>query len=299
MKATSTQARAPWLDRDDGVAVLEARAAAGRYPPEEAQRLRQWHDEGYFVVPGACPHDVADGIVRDLDALWSAEAPVEGLRVEEVKLQPGAPAGVSHAELLAAPPEVRHRVRHGGPWRVHGFHKHSAHARAAFQNPVVVHWASLVLDTPARPWMSITFEYGSEQGLHEDSAVTHIDPPNALVGVWTACEEIHPDCGPLVFYPGSHRRPMYEGFTDYPQTNLRTCTAEVTEAYHRHLDEAARGFERREFLARKGDVLLWHPMLIHGGSPVKDRRRTRRSFVAHYISPGTDRSGEVRGPFNW
>jgi len=34
-------------------------------------------------------------------------------------------------------------------------------------------------------------------------------PEGYLVGAWVAVEDIHPDSGPLVYYPGSHRLPYY------------------------------------------------------------------------------------------
>jgi hypothetical protein len=41
---------------------------------------------------------------------------------------------------------------------------------------------------------------------------------------------------------------------------------------------------REVFLPRKGDVLMWHGALIHGGTPMKNRRLTRKSFICHYTS---------------
>lgn len=38
------------------------------------------------------------------------------------------------------------------------------------------------------------------------------------------------------------------------------------------------------FHARKGDVFVWNAQLLHGGSPIADRGRTRRSVVFHYFS---------------
>ena len=33
------------------------------------------------------------------------------------------------------------------------------------------------------------------------------EPPGLMCGVWVALEDIDMDCGPLVYYPGSHRLP--------------------------------------------------------------------------------------------
>ena len=114
---------------------------------------------------------------------------------------------------------------------------------------------------------------GSQQDLHQDMAVFHIFPHDWLIGVWIACEDVSAESGPLVLYRGSHQEPFFPGFTDYPQTNLRTADAETTHGYHAYVDELAARHERFEFLARKGQVLLWHGMLIHGGAPVRRRAR--------------------------
>ena len=140
---------------------------------------------------------------------------------------------------------------------------------------------------------------GSEQALHQDMAVFHIYPYNHLLGAWIACEDVGPDAGPLVLYRGSHRAPFFDGFTDYPQTNLRTADDEGAAAYTRYVESLADRYERHEFHPRKGQVLLWHGMLIHGGAPVERPDASRKSMVLHYASRGADRGREVHGPFRW
>ena len=34
-------------------------------------------------------------------------------------------------------------------------------------------------------------------------------------------------------------------------------------------------------LLKKGDVAIWHPQLIHGGSPAQNRELKRQSMVVH------------------
>jgi ectoine hydroxylase-related dioxygenase (phytanoyl-CoA dioxygenase family) len=38
------------------------------------------------------------------------------------------------------------------------------------------------------------------------------------------------------------------------------------------------------FHAKKGDVLIWHANLLHGGSPINNPLLTRKSMVAHYYA---------------
>ena len=69
--------------------------------------------------------------------------------------------------------------------------------------------------------------------------------------------------------------------------------------YAEYLKEVAERYERKTFIARRGEIFLWHGMLIHGGAPIQNPSLSRRSYVCHYIPQGCDKSGEAKGPFNW
>jgi ectoine hydroxylase-related dioxygenase (phytanoyl-CoA dioxygenase family) len=92
---------------------------------------------------------------------------------------------------------------------------------------------------------------------------------------------------------------MFERFDNYPQTNLRTADKETAAAYEAYMDALCEKYPKKTFLAGKGDVLLWHGMLLHGGDGVRDPALTRRSLVIHYIPPGMNRHNEIVGPTNW
>ena len=42
--------------------------------------------------------------------------------------------------------------------------------------------------------------------------------------------------------------------------------------------------EKEVFIAKKGDILVWHANLIHGGLPVISPAPTRKSMVIHYYA---------------
>jgi hypothetical protein len=48
-----------------------------------------------------------------------------------------------------------------------------------------------------------------------------------------------------------------------------------------------RGLKPQIFLPKRGDLLVWHGNVLHGGSVVKDKSRTRKSYVTHYTSLGS------------
>jgi ectoine hydroxylase-related dioxygenase (phytanoyl-CoA dioxygenase family) len=45
---------------------------------------------------------------------------------------------------------------------------------------------------------------------------------------------------------------------------------------------ARRGLASRAFTPRRGEVLLWHHSLLHGGSTPEDSSLTRKSLVVHF-----------------
>jgi hypothetical protein len=256
--------------------------------------------EGWAVVDGLVDVRDVDEMVGVLDGLWDAPAPIAHLELLDLREAPGAPPrALAHRDVLALDPDARRRMREASDWRVHGFHYVNAAAKRLYWSRPLLGCASRLFRRRARPIAAINFMSGSEQALHQDMAVFHIFPHNHLIGAWIACEDIAPESGPLVFHPGSHRAPFFPGFVDYPQTNLRTADPETARRYQAYVDETATRYPRREFLARKGQVLFWHGMLIHGGAPVGRRGVSRKSMVIHYSVRGADRGGEVHGPFNW
>ncbi len=289
----------PWFDHADAMEQLQQRHAQGRYNDEEAALLQQWITEGYVILPNQVTGKEIDAMNDEVTAVWEKETPLEGLQIEGVRRNESDPFGMSHEALLQIPLQQRLAMREEQRWRIHGFHLHSDNARAVFQNKGIQDLCSMIFDCEALPHYSINFMYGSLQELHQDTCVFHVHPRNYLIGAWLACEDVNPDSGPLVYYPGSHRTELFEAFDNYPQTNLRTCSTEDITNYYAHVEQQAARFERKQFLAKKGDVLLWHGMLIHGGSPIKQPELTRKSHVTHYIPQNMDKSTRVVGPFNW
>jgi hypothetical protein len=47
-----------------------------------------------------------------------------------------------------------------------------------------------------------------------------------------------------------------------------------------------RGLAVKTFMATKGDVLVWHGDLLHGGAPIQDTSSSRKSLIAHLMPLG-------------
>lgn len=127
---------------------------------------------------------------------------------------------------------------------------------------------------------SLNFEKGSSQPMHIDSLYMTPRTPHSLVATWIALEDVHPDSGPLMYFPGSHRIPLYT-FND----GTHHANPEEAADWFDYIDVQIRlrGLKERAFLARKGDVFIWHADLVHGGAPIVDPSLTRSSLVCHYF----------------
>jgi ectoine hydroxylase-related dioxygenase (phytanoyl-CoA dioxygenase family) len=291
---------APWYDRPDAFEILENRRKNERISDSDYELLRQWITDGYFVVKGTLNEIDIDAMQNELDSIWTAQEPIAGLLIQDLRREIDGPwFNLTHAEILSLDVEERLRIRDISNWRTHEYNHISKNAKKLHQNAELKRLASLVFGRSCYPGWAINFMYGSAQKLHQDTAVFHIYPPNYLIGAWMACEDISPDSGPLVIYPGSNKEPIYAGFDNYPQTNLKTASKETTQDYYEYLYKLSEKYEPHYFLGNKGDVLFWHAMVIHGGSTINNPRLTRKSFVIHYVPTGMDVQDQIKGPFNW
>jgi ectoine hydroxylase-related dioxygenase (phytanoyl-CoA dioxygenase family) len=126
--------------------------------------------------------------------------------------------------------------------------------------------------------------------------------PMHLVATWLALEDVEAGTGELEYYVGSHRAPdfLFGGNSKWMESH----TGEHDNFLQSLHDDAVRYSQKRSsFLAKAGDVLIWHADLAHGGAPITEPSRTRRSLVTHFTSADDEpfyqrnsrhRKGELR-----
>jgi Phytanoyl-CoA dioxygenase (PhyH) len=132
------------------------------------------------------------------------------------------------------------------------------------------------------PFQTLNFSRGTEQDTHSDTIHFQSYPANFMCGVWIALEDIGAHNGPLHYYVGSQKLPLYDLFdisTEVDKGDYRKYGAYVE--FVRELMETA-GLERKELKLAKGQALLWAANLFHGGNPILDPKSTRYSQVTHY-----------------
>ncbi|MEN9865678.1 MAG: hypothetical protein RL748_1268 [Pseudomonadota bacterium] len=154
-------------------------------------------------------------------------------------------------------------------------------------NPVVIEVLSRLYGARAWPFQTLNFPVGTQQSLHSDSVHFSSVPERFMCGVWVALEDVTPDNGPLFYYPGSHRWPIYTN--EHIGRCLSTLPERPSQIEYEPMWQAlvdAHGTQRLPFLAKKGQALIWAANLFHGGSVHINRQATRWSQVTHYFFEG-------------
>ena len=154
------------------------------------------------------------------------------------------------------------------------------------KDPELQRILNALLGDKAILFQSINFDYGSEQASHSDSIHMTTYPLGGLIAIWIALEDVGEDQGPLHYYPGSHKLPYYLN-EDYDNTG--TSWKLGNKGYNAYEEMIASkifdsGLKRKNFMAKKGDVLVWHANLFHGGNLQTNKSKTRKSMVLHYFA---------------
>jgi phytanoyl-CoA hydroxylase len=250
-----------WADLPDAADFI----AAGALTSDPAL-LAHFATEGYAVISNAV-----------------AAAAITAFRMEVRERLEDPEARVS-IEYWADDGKRREAARHdklGSPEaKVLDLHGRFDSTHALMFAPPVLAFLRDVFGEEPVAFQSLYFEYGSQQGAHQDTAFVYVDPPYKMVASWTGLEDVVPDSGELFFYPRSHS----VGEVRFANGSKKIDWDDPhVAAYSQNLEKFAGqfGLERRRFLAKRGDVLFWTNDLIHGGEPTQVRT-TRRSFVTHY-----------------
>lgn len=163
--------------------------------------------------------------------------------------------------------------------------KHSGLLRDVAKNEDLLELLGKLFGDEAILFSSINFSAGSEQATHSDSIHMTTYPLGGLLGAWIALEDITEDNGPLHYYPGSHKLPYYLN-ADYDNegSSIRLGPKDYSD-YEKMIAGKIENLklEKKIFLAKKGDLLIWHANLFHGGEAQKIKSMSRKSVVFHYF----------------
>ena len=240
-------ANLPWVESPFFKDELKAK----NFSAEDHQLAIDYHNNGFVVISGMLPMDLIDTVHKD---------------AQEKAFNPSFPI------------KTQRDCR-----RVQDFWKVSEACKklACFQ-PLLDKLEMLYGRKPV-PFQTLNFSVGSQQRAHSDTIHFSSLPARYMCGVWVALEDITEDNGPVFYYPGSQRLPEYD--YSHIQSRPHASTYDDYIQYEDVIEKIVKvhGYEKKKFLAKKGDLLIWASNIIHGGSPVLREGSSRWSQVTHYF----------------
>mmetsp|Transcript_25985 Transcript_25985/g.56175 ORF Transcript_25985/g.56175 Transcript_25985/m.56175 type:complete len:353 (+) Transcript_25985:137-1195(+) len=167
-------------------------------------------------------------------------------------------------------------------------------------DPDTLEFLSYLNERKAFPFQTLNFRLGTQQPIHSD--VVHFDtlPTRGLMtAAWVALEDIHPNSGPLRWYPGSHKM----GIWDYDELSIRGKFLNLVDLSAKYDSDVVYEFYEREVQAtidrlqlpsvvavlKRGETFMWAHNLLHVGSAVNDNTKSRISQVTHYWLDGAEK----------
>ncbi len=230
--------------------------------------LRHWNDQGFLILKGFFQNSVIDEYKRHIDDLWRRRSDPENPLV-----------------IFTARGKLHFRdaldVDRSQCYRLVDHYMTDAPTRDLSMDPRLVGILHQLMGFAPVVCNTILFERGSEQDMHSDMFYMPPVTDNQMLATWIAIDDVTEDNGPLVYVPGSHKLPSHR----FSNGSVKAIPDEVSgavAAIQKRMSEL--GLRNEKFTADRGDVLIWHSQLMHGGDAIRDRSAKRTSIVTHYLS---------------
>ena len=245
----------PWIESPFFNEILESRKL---YTDSERNTLRKFNKDGYLTIDLELTDEFVDTLLADVKS-----------ELETLKTQ-------------------NDNYHYSDSPRVFEAWKTIPNVLSLAKHPKIIDTLSLLYDRTPIPFQTINFLKGSNQPLHQDSIHFYTQPQRWMVGTWTALQDMTNDCGPLNMVPGSHKWPHY---------NFQNLNLPVVE-YGNQFDNYAEyenflvqlcksmGGNKKQWLGKKGNCIIWASNLLHGGAPITNSNSTRYAQATHFYFEG-------------
>lgn len=228
-------------------------------------RRRFWDDYGFLVFRGFFSDEEVDAVRSAYDRTWESVPP--WVVVDDLVTN----RRCRMSDLSEA--ERRHN------FKVNDLYMLEPDIRSvALSERVGLVLEELLGDEPTI-CNTLNFDKGSQQSDHLDTLYMTPISRVGLVATWMALEDAEADAGPLRYYPGSnHIEPYF-----FSTGSMHQYDPEVPQwADYMATQVEKLGLGEQRFMAKRGDLFIWHALLLHGGSQIRNPGLTRQSLVTHF-----------------
>lgn len=181
--------------------------------------------------------------------------------------------------------------------RVTNFHIYSENTKNLVTNFYVNKILEKIFQKEQVIYSSLFFREGTSQHYHIDTPHFYTNPIDQYYGVWYSLEDINVNAGPLKYYIGSHKLVSYdehEFFNNFVKNNPNYTNNgndySILIEFNKKIENLCKEnnlecVDEKNYINKinKGDIIIWHPKLLHGGSDIIDPTLTRYSMVTHNV----------------
>lgn len=241
----------PWLDQNPSREDIINKTGFNDFSSHVQEQLINWPDNGYLILKNFFTESQVDEINSEVDNLLNNKS---------------VDFNYTGRKIMFA-------------------FKQSQVIEKCANDPKLIKILNFILDRDVEPFSSINFLKGSEQKAHSDYVHMTTYPPGNLIAAWMAFEDVDLNNGTIFYHPGSHKLPyVLNPNFEHGGTKSR-IGKNAYKKYELKMEEVIteNHFEKKDFIAKKGDVFIWHANLLHGGNSILNKELTRKSMVVHYF----------------
>ncbi len=229
--------------------------------PLTQEQVEFYHENGFVTISKGCSEDLIDAFNSHIHTIRS------GAQIPDWALP--------QRKDVVLTDQNRFSLRLFNP------HKHDGFALQMMKLPIMRGALAQLMGDEACGVQSMYFykEPGSKgQAAHQDYYYINNEPRSMIAG-YIAHDRIDEENGCLWVIPGSHKLGLL------PHGAVRNH-----EEHEEWTDETEGAELEKEIpvIMEKGDILLFHELLIHSSTKNRSLNRWRRSYVCHYVRHDTE-----------
>lgn len=255
------QGEIPWMDKAVSADEIKQKLAQTNFTEDVKQSILDWKENGYAILNKFLDEKTVGSINHEIEKL---------LGEKKIEFTLGN-------KIMFA-------------------NKVSELIKSITLNKNITGILDFILGRKVIPFQTINFIEGSQQHAHSDSIHMTTYPLGYLIAIWIALEDVTEYCGPLGYYPGSHKLPYL--LNDGYERGGNVFTVGADSNYLKYEEKIGsvvneKKLPKKIFTAKKGDILIWHANLIHGGEKITRAGSTRKSMVVHYFAEDVIKYHEI------